>query len=146
MKNWYLICLLPLFSSCQTNPNSSEGDEALIIETLQKETEYFCERNLRQWEEQWSKQAFVSKMYTGNTNFKEFIGWEEIRQNTVDHIRDFPDPIPVPDVDHGYNMELFGRSAFVFYTKKGKSGPVRETRFLVKEGGKWKIARMQTIY
>lgn len=146
MRNFFALVLLLLISSCKSASGKVEREEALIIETLQQETKYFCERKLGKWEEQWSRQPFVSKMYTGNTEFKEFLGWEAVQQNTVDHIRDYPDPIPVPVVDQSYTITVFQETALVLYTKMGEKGPVRETRFMVKEGEKWKIARMQTIY
>lgn len=144
--NLWLLSLGFLFWTCQQPTNSQVIDKQLIIETLQKETQYFCERNLAKWQEQWSHQSFVSKMYTGNTIFKEFLGWEAINQNTVEHILQFPDPIPIPKSNQDYTIEWFGNTAFVFYAKQGEHGPVRETRFMVKEGAQWKIARMQTIY
>lgn len=146
MKNLWLFCFGLLIFSCQTSTPSKLNAEKLIAATLEKETQYFCERNLSKWQEQWSHQSFVSKMYTGKKEFKEYIGWAEINQFTVDHIRDFPEPIPIPDSNQNYTIELFENTAFVFYAKNGADGEVRETRFMVKEGGKWKIARMQTIF
>ena len=146
MKHWCLLSLLPFINSCHSSSNDDHNVEALIIETLQMETQYFCERNLMKWEEQWSQQPFVSKMYIAKTEFKEFSGWEEIQQNTVDHIRDFPDPIPIPVVEQEYTITVFKETALVVYAKVGAQGPIRETRLMVKEGEKWKIARMQTIH
>ncbi|MEM6767949.1 MAG: hypothetical protein AAF655_23650 [Bacteroidota bacterium] len=141
-----LISLLLLLSSCQNPKNAVPEEEAQIIETLQLETQYFCERKLAEWQNQWTHESYVSKMYAGKIGFEEFTNWEEIYQFTVDHINEFPDPIPIPESDQAYTVELFGETAFVFYTKEGEEGPVRETRFMVKEGDKWRIARMQTIY
>ncbi len=147
MKNLWPFCFGILIWSCQSPSSPSHpGPEKLIIETLENETLYFCERNLAMWQEQWSHQPFVSKMYTGNTPFREFIGWEAVNQNTVDHIRKFPDPIPVPDSNQEYAIELFGEAAMVFYSKNGESGTIREVRLMVLEDEKWKIASMQTIY
>jgi len=146
MKKLWILFLGILIASCQKPSSSTVSAEQMIIDTLEKETQYFCERNLSKWQEQWSKKSFVSKMYAGKTDFKEYTDWESINQNTVDHIREFPDPITIPKTSHTYEVEIFGESAFVFYSKAGKDGPIRETRFMVKEGDKWKIARMQTIY
>ncbi|MEM9718911.1 MAG: hypothetical protein AAGA10_06680 [Bacteroidota bacterium] len=146
MRYLCLVSLVLWGISCQSSSTSHMDAKALIVETLEKETQYFCERNLSKWQEQWSQKPFVSKMYMGNTAFKEFLGWKEINQNTVDHIQEFPDPIPFPKVEQEYTIEVFGETAFVFYAKEGEQGPIRETRFMVKEGDKWKIARMQTIY
>lgn len=146
MTNLWLLCCCLLIGSCQQSSISNLNTEKLIIETLEKETQYFCERNLKKWQEQWSHQSFVSKMYTGNQKFKEYIGWNEINKNTVDHIREFPKPIPIPDSNQDYTIKLFDKTAFVFYSYNKENSLVRETRFMVKEGSKWKIARMQTIY
>ena len=146
MKVIWLVGVVLFLGSCQKTLTSDMDPKVLIIETLQKETQYFCERNLDKWGDQWSQKSFVSKMYTGKTDFVEFRGWEAIKQNTVDHIQEFPDPISIPKPRLEYTIEVFGETAFVFYAKEGEHGPIRETRFMVKEGEKWKIARMQTIY
>jgi len=141
-----LLCLVLLIASCEKPTATNADAEKLIIETLENETQYFCERNLEKWQEQWSQKPFVSKMYTGNQPFKEFEGWAAINQNTVDHIKDFPEPIRIPATKQEYTIEVFDKTAFVFYSHIRENKLIRETRFMVKEGGKWKIARMQTIY
>lgn len=146
MKKLLSLCLLLAELACQVPSASAQGAEALIIETLEKETKYFCERNLEKWQEQWSHKPYVSKMYAGNTEFREFIGWEAINQNTVDHIKAFPEEIPIPVSHRDYSIELLGESALVFYSNTNATGTVREIRLMVKQDGKWKIVRMQTIY
>ncbi|MEM6806498.1 MAG: hypothetical protein AAF696_34180, partial [Bacteroidota bacterium] len=98
------------------------------------------------WQRQWSQQPFVSKMYAGTAEFQEFTTWEEINQFTLNHIKAHPEPIPIPQSDQEYNIYLLGETAWVFFNKVGEQGLVRESRFMVKEEGKWKIARMQTIF
>ncbi len=146
MKNLWLLFFGALICSCQNSSLDHSEAKRQIVDTLEKETRYFCERHLDKWQAQWSQQSFVSKMYTGNIAFKEFIGWAAIKQNTLDHIQQFPAPIPIPPSKQDYTIEVFDRTAFVFYSYDGEKGTVRETRFMVKEGDKWKIARMQTIY
>ncbi|MEM7515114.1 MAG: hypothetical protein AAF388_29575, partial [Bacteroidota bacterium] len=65
---------------------STEQTKEKIIETLQLETKYFCERNLAGWQDQWSHKSYVSKMYASERDFEEFTTWNEINQFTVDHI------------------------------------------------------------
>ncbi len=146
MRLPYLLFLCICLTACQPATESTEQTKEKIIETLQLETKYFCERNLASWQDQWSYEPFVSKIYAGEKDFEEFTTWNEINQFTVDHIAEFPDPIPLPVSDQKYDIHLFVETAWVFYTKKGEKGPVKETRFMVKEEEKWKIARMQTIY
>lgn len=146
MKKLYFICLALAALNCQVPSVSAQGAEALIIETLEKETQYFCERNLEKWQEQWVHKSYTSKMYAGNTEFREFNGWEAVNQNTVDHIKAHPEEIPVPVSHRDYSIELLGESALVFYSNTNATGTVREIRLMVKEDAKWKIARMQTIY
>ncbi|MEM8899691.1 MAG: hypothetical protein AAGC85_16370 [Bacteroidota bacterium] len=146
MRLLYLLLLSICLTDCQPAAESTKQTKEKIIETLQLETKYFCERNLASWQDQWSHESFISKMYTGERDFEEFTTWNEINQFTVDHIAEFPNPIPVPFSDRKYDIHFFAETAWVFYTKEGEAGPVRETRFMVKEGEKWKIARMQTIY
>ena len=158
MKNVLLICIGLLIWSCENTNNSNENGyqetsvivnedaEATIKETLKMETQFFCERNLEKWQEQWSQQPFVSKMYGGEKEFKELTTWEEINAYTVNHISENPDAIPIPESDYDLDIHLLGETAWVFYSKIVDDKEVRESRFMVKEGDKWKIARMQTIY
>ena len=141
-----LLILCTCLAACQAKVESPQQAIHKIIETLQLETKYFCERNLAGWQDQWSHKSYVSKMYAGERDFEEFTTWNEINQFTVDHIAEFPDPIPIPVSEQKFDIHIFAETAWVFYTKEGEKGPVRETRFMVKEGEKWKIARMQTIY
>lgn len=147
LKSTYLFMLIVLFG-CQSQ--QAVQDEATvkeaIINTLKKETQYFCERNLEAWQAQWSHQPFTYKMYAGNEEFEEFVGWEAINQFTIQHINENPNPIPLPDTNFEFEFHLFDETAWVFYSKNVDSTLVRETRFMVKEDKQWKIARMQTIF
>lgn len=146
MKYILPLILLSWLTACQTTSSSLKTAERQIIETLKDETRYFCERNLSKWAAQWSHASYASKMYGGDTDFALLSGWEAIWQHTVDHIREYPEPIEVPEVEVDYHIEYFGKTAWVFYTKKIPQGMAREARFMVREKGVWKIARMQTIY
>ncbi|MFK7904112.1 MAG: hypothetical protein AB8B69_03260 [Chitinophagales bacterium] len=144
------LFILLLTFGCQNKHNehniNNETTKQDIINILKNETKYFCERNLEEWQSQWSHEPFVYKMYAGNNAFEEFVGWEEINQFTVQHIEENPTPIPLPDTNFDYDIYLFGETAWVLYSKNVDGALARETRFMVKENNKWKIARMQTIF
>jgi len=145
MKKLCFMIFSIMVLGCEMTDDSNKVKQ-LIAATLEKETEYFCKRDFNSWQQQWSHGDFVSKMYAGEGKFQEFLGWQQINQFTMDHIKQYPEAIPIPESDHDYQYSLFKDTAWVFYTKKGENGPVRETRFMVNEGGRWKIARMQTIF
>jgi len=140
------ISILVLNIACMNQSDIPEEPKQQIIKTLKDETKYFCERNLEKWQAQWSHQPFISKMYAGKVEFEELIGWEAINQFTVQHIKKNPESLPIPDIRVDYDIHLFDNTALVFYSKNVDNHLVRETRFMVKEDNKWKIARMQTIY
>ncbi|MEK6482579.1 hypothetical protein WJR50_33945 [Catalinimonas sp. 4WD22] len=146
MSHILMTSLLLLILNDYPPFTSDQSEEEAIVETLQLETRYFCERNLEKWQEQWVHKPYTSKMYAGNTEFREFIGWEAVNQNTLDHIKAQPEKIPIPVSNQDYNIELLGKTALVFYSNNNAAGTVREIRLMVKEEDKWKIARMQTIY
>jgi len=146
MKKVLLICLSLFVLSCQNPSADDSSSKEQIIQTLNNETRYFCERNLEKWQEEWAHQPYCSKMYAGNIEFEELLGWEAIRQFAVEHIAENPQPFPLPDTNFDYDIYLFGETAWVFYFKTVDNASMRETRFMVKEGNKWKIAKMQTIY
>ena len=145
MNRYFLFILLGTLISCQGKIETASTEKE-IITTLKKETQYFCERNLEMWQAQWLQQDLAYKMYAGEHEFEEFVGWEEINQFTVQHIEKQPDPIPLPNTNYEFNIHLFGETAWVFYSKIVDDAEVRETRFMVKENGYWKIARMQTVF
>ena len=146
MKIVYSICLLIWVGTCVWGQSDNSHDKEKIIETLSLETQYFCGRKLEKWQGQWSQQAFTSKMYAGEGAYEEYAGWDAINQFTVDHIAKHPDPIPLPDTNVDYDIHLLGKTAWVFYSKHVEGKRVKETRYMVKEGSKWKIARMQTLF
>ncbi|MEM9000886.1 MAG: hypothetical protein AAGB24_11540 [Bacteroidota bacterium] len=144
-KLWYPISIV-LITLGSLNAQTDSKERQAIIATLKNETRYFCERDLKQWQAQWSRQPYVSKMYAGNTKFEEFSGWEAIRQFTVKHIAENPEPIPIPETLFNYEIYVSGKTAWVFYSKMVNGTLVKENRFMVMENGHWKIARMQTIF
>lgn len=143
-KYWWILCLALL--GCEQTKINKAWEKDLIIKTLQKETQYFCERDLTHWQQQWSHGPLVSKMYGGSHEFEWFDNWEAVNQFTVEHIDQNPAPIPIPDSNFDYDIHLFGKTAWVFFSKNVEGQKVQETRFMVKEKGLWKIARMQTIF
>lgn len=142
----WIISFFFLLASVQPSVATETDVNKLIIETLQKETRYFCERNLPKWKDQWSQKPFVSKIYIRGSEADLYEGWESIEQYTVEHIRQNPSPIPIPDTSFEYDIYVLGETAWVLYHKTEENRKVSETRFMIKEGEKWKIARMQTIY
>lgn len=146
MKKVLSICLALLVLGCQKPALNDAETKQEIIKTLENETQYFCERNLEKWQDTWAHQPYCSKMYAGNITFEELLGWEEIKQFATKHITEHPDPFPLPNPNFEYDIYLFGETAWVFYLKKVDNASMRESRFMVKEGSKWKIAKMQTTY
>lgn len=156
-KNIILLCVGLLILGCETTDNTTANQKESMTEnveaikkaieaTLKQETKYFCERNLEMWQIQWSHEPFVSKMYAGEKDFEQFTTWEEINAFTENHIAENPNKIPIPETNYDLDIHILGETAWVFYSKTVDDKNVRETRFMVKEGDKWKIARMQTVY
>lgn len=140
-----IICII-LLSGCQPANTTQQDDKQQIVETLQRETRYFCQRDLDNWQKQWAHRPFAAKMYATDTSFQAWTGWEAINQFTVQHLRDYPDTIPIPEVRVNYDIHLLGQTAWVFFAKTMDGLQVAESRFMVREDGTWKIARMQTVY
>ena len=146
MRIFIYCSLLLLMISCQNAPLDLTAEKEKIIETLELETQYFCERDLGNWQAQWSHKPFVSKMYGGNRDFDYMDNWDAINQFVVNHIAEYPAPIPLPKTNFDYDIHLFEQTALVLFSKNVNDDKVLETRFMVKEKEKWKIARMETVY
>ena len=142
----WIISFLFLLVSVQPSVATGTDTNQLIVKTLQKETQYFCERNLSKWKDQWSQKPFVAKKYIRGLKAEIYTGWKSIEQYTIEHIKQYPNPIPIPDTNFEYDIYVLGETAWVLYHKMEEGHKVLETRFMTKEGEKWKIARMETIY
>ena len=148
----HILILLIAVSAIAGHAQDSQTEKQQIIQTLTDETRYFYARDLDNWQNQWSQKSFVSKMYiisdtyTGDRKFEEFKNWGAIKKYTLDYFEKHPDSEAVPESNLNYKIHVFGNTAYVLYSYTGASGEVRETRFMIKEAGDWKIARMQTIY
>ncbi|MEL6917188.1 MAG: hypothetical protein AAFO99_05600 [Bacteroidota bacterium] len=141
------ICCFILTNSAVAQSQKTEDAVYEIKEALRLETQYFFQRNIKKWEGQWSHGAFVMKCYIREGKYLEQLGWASIRQSARDYMEKHPEPEQPPTDIPAYEIEVFGKSAFVSYmapdTQRGKK---REIRLMVREQGKWKIGYMSTNY
>ncbi|MGB5820993.1 MAG: hypothetical protein WBG90_16025 [Saonia sp.] len=119
-----------------------------IKEALRLETQYFYQRDITKWEGQWSHGPFVMKCYIRDGEYLEQLGWPVIRQSAKDYMKAHPEPEQAPTYIPEYEIEVFGKSAFVSYIQQPDAKGVRkrEIRLMVREEGKWKIGYMSTNY
>ncbi len=146
-----LIAVLPYFflqsngMMAQAQKRDSVARE--IREALRLETQYFYQRDIANWEGQWSHGPFVMKCYLRDGKYTEQLGWPLIRRSAEDYMKAHPEPERPPTDVPEYKMEVFEKSAFVTYLQfDPKQGRKREIRLLVKENGKWRIGYMSTNY
>jgi hypothetical protein len=75
-------------------------------------------------------------------------GWEERGPRTKQHMEEFPEPNPQNVIRENINIRILQDAAWVTFDQYGKDngepvmdmpGLSRETRFLEKHNGQWKI-------
>ena len=151
----YLSIILPALSlllACQTPPPQPAPTEekAAILTTLNNETKAAFLRDYEAWKTHWVHADYVTKVYLDypDSSFSESRGWAPIDDFVRTYIDEHPAPDPLPEPLTDIDVRLYGDGAWVSYDQLDPvRGRKRETRFLEKENGQWKIAGMwTTIY
>lgn len=156
MKDIYLIAILfslLLFTMACTKSqadtaDSFETEKQAIITVLNGETKAAFNRDYPAWEDHWIQESYVTKTYMNfaDSSMSESLGWEEISDFVRTYIEEHPEPAPLPELLDEIDLRLYKNGAWVTYMQNDPIiGLKRETRFMEKEDGQWKIASMQTV-
>ena len=124
-----------------------EKEKQAILESLRTETEDAFNRDYRAWRTNWVHQPSVVKTYMNfeDSTFSEMVGWKEVDDFVKTYIEEHPKPVPTPEQPDNVTIQVFGTGAWVSYeTFDPTFGNKRETRLMIKENGRWKIAGMHT--
>lgn len=124
-----------------------EKEKESILESLRTETRDAFKRDYEAWRTNWVHRPTVVKTYMNfsDSTFSEMIGWKEVDSFVRRYIEEHPEPVPPPEQPSNISIQLFGTGAWVSYGTIDKTfGRKRETRLMLKENGRWKIAGMHT--
>ncbi len=126
---------------------SYDAQEIQVIESLEKETYYFCSRDLDRWASYWLQRPSTHKYYVRNCNYEELKGFDAVEAYARTYFSEHPEPEEVPIGNYQYEIEVDGNAAWVYFEV---ADPIRgfkkEFRYMLYKDGKWKIASMGTVY
>ena len=130
-------------------PIDYEKERAAILAVIAGESQAFWDKDYERWASYWVHAPYVRTMGWWEAGGVTVVrGWKERGPRTKEHMVNNPDPNPQNVVRENINLRIYPESAWVTFDQYGKDtgepemdmpGLSRETRFLEKHDGQWKI-------
>lgn len=159
MKVFVSIALLALislgvlaaFNSNQPQPPviDYQKERASILQVIENESKAFWDKDYNKWAACWVHEPYIRTMGWWQAGGVTVVkGWEERGPRTKQHMEEFPEPNPQNVIRENINIRILQDAAWVTFDQYGKDngepvmdmpGLSRETRFLEKHNGQWKI-------
>lgn len=127
-----------------------EVDRKAILDLIDRESKAFWDKDYETWASCWVHAPYVRTMGWWERGGVTVVkGWEERGTRTKDHMKENPEPNPQNVRRENINMRIYPDAAWVTFDQYGSDtgepdmdmpGLSRETRFLEKHDGEWKIA------
>ncbi len=124
-------------------------ERARILRVIETESGAFWDKDYDKWAACWAHEPYIRTMgWWKDGGVTVVKGWEERGPRTKEHMEQFPEPNPQNVRRENINMRIVGDAAWVTFDQYGKDngepvmdmpGLSRETRFLEKHDGQWKI-------
>ena len=126
-----------------------EKERTEILRVIENESKAFWDKDYDEWANYWVHAPYIRTMgWWERGGITVVKGWEERGPRTQKHMEENPEPNPQNVVRENINMRIFENAAWVTFDQYGKDngepdmdmpGLSRETRFLEKHSGQWKI-------
>jgi len=120
-----------------------------ILQLIETESKAFWDKDYDKWAACWAHEPYNRTMgWWKDGGVTVVKGWEERGPRTKQHMEQFPEPNPQNVRRENINIRIFQDAAWVTFDQYGKDtgepamdmpGLSRETRFLEKHNGQWKI-------
>jgi hypothetical protein len=126
-----------------------EKERTEILRVIENESKAFWDKDYDEWANYWVHAPYIRTMgWWERGGITVVKGWEERGTRTKKHMEENPEPNPQNVVRENINIRIFEGAAWVTFDQYGKDngepdmdmpGLSRETRFLEKHNGRWKI-------
>lgn len=126
-----------------------EEERKAILALIEKESTAFWDKDYDAWASCWVHSPYVRTMgWWARGGVTVVSGWEERGPRTKQHMEANPEPNPQNVRRENINMRIYHDAAWVTFDQYGSDtgepdmdmpGLSRETRFLEKHNGQWKI-------
>ncbi|MCF2491450.1 nuclear transport factor 2 family protein [Dyadobacter sp. CY347] len=159
-KNTGIQCIIVLLfvasffvaaSSKQTPPLALDDakEQTQILQLIDTESKAFWDKDYDKWAACWVHEPYIRTMgWWKDGGVTVVNGWDERGRRTKGYMKDFPDPNPQNVRRENINVRILKDAAWVTFDQYGTDtgeavmdmpGLSRETRFLEKHNGQWKI-------
>lgn len=126
-----------------------ETDRDKILKVIENESKAFWDKDYDSWASWWVHEPYIRTMgWWDRGGITVVSGWEERESRTKEHMKNNPKPNPQNVRRENINMRIYQDAAWVTFDQYGSDtgepdmdmpGLSRETRFLEKHNGHWKI-------
>lgn len=126
-----------------------EKNRTEILRVIENESKAFWDKDYERWSSYWVHAPYIRTMGWWERGGVTVVkGWDERGPRTKAHMKDNPDPNPQNVVRENINIRIYQDAAWVTFDQYGKDNGVpdmdmpglsRETRFMEKHDGQWKI-------
>lgn len=129
--------------------SDDDKDRTEILNVIENESRAFWDKDYAKWASYWVHAPYIRTMgWWERGGITVVQGWDERGPRTKSHMLENPDPNPQNVARKNINMRIYENAAWVTFDQYGKDngepnmdmpGLSRETRFLEKHNGQWKI-------
>lgn len=143
--------LLTAFNSTPTQPRviDYQKEQASILQVIENESNAFWDKDYNKWAACWVHEPYIRTMgWWKDGGITVVQGWDERSSRTKGYMDEFPERNPQNVRRENINIRILQDAAWVTFDQYGNDtgepvmdmpGLSRETRFLEKHEGKWKI-------
>ena len=144
----FFLVLIPIFLHPALSQSvAASVEEEAIKEVIEKESEYFWGRDLKNWKKCYVHKPYVVWTSATRDGVTRYAGWETWLSEVKQLFSQSPVPIPYEQVrKYNYHFRIYGDGAWVSFEQEDGGMKTIETRILEKEKGTWKIAMVQVIF
>lgn len=156
MKTFAIIIVISLgllagFNSKFAQPPAINynKERAQILQVIETESKAFWDKDYNKWADCWAHEPYIRTMgWWKDGGVTVVKGWEERGPRTKGYMDKFPEPNPQNVRRENINIRILQDAAWVTFDQYGKDngepvmdmpGLSRETRFMEKHNGQWKI-------
>ena len=121
-------------------------DDEAIKKVIGKEAAMFAKKDFNGWASTWWQEDYVYYALVEKESNKFQKGWADLSSYIQDYITQNPKPVKIKITRDAWNVKMYEDKAMVTFdqikTEGVNSLTTKETRFLEKRSGEWKLTYM----
>ena len=142
------VVLIFLTGTSFSERSTADKEKDAIMQAIKEQTKASSNRDLNLLTSYWIQDESAVRLNSGNNNYNMLSGWKEIGDRYTVGIKNNPEPFKGKKEYSDIKIKVYKQSAWAVFKEStyNSDGTLNNeqigTRFLEKEGGKWKIVYM----